>query len=371
MFHFGFLCPIDLHTTVFVDDGTLYTYQVRPIQYHRKFDIHEDDYYLYLMRKMLNAEFSIDQVERQRFFELKNRRYDDYPDCESDALRINSRVGKLDKRDRRLFEWRENSFWRVRMPLPTNSYLMEDTLSAEPKQPGAASSLSATGGGGGRYIQEHKLTPKRRLAWFEKEVKTLQQQLTAYRVNVSVSAQTLVRAVDLKQALDPLMPFDNPLCRNPWLASERANFEDNNRLTEVHFKIWQSSFTDLLNDPEGVQLFMQFLEKHYSAENLKFWLDVREVLGRPTQAEFYQEAVRIRKTYIDAGSSLELNLDVQTREKIVQTMDQAATQAPALSLTVFDVAMQKTFVLMQTSSYPLFLNSAIFKEAKEKAAMNR
>lgn len=39
-------------------------------------------------------------------------------------------------------------------------------------------------------------------------------------------------------------------------------------------KLWEESFEELLNDPLGRDTLQKFLDKEYSGENLRFWMEV-------------------------------------------------------------------------------------------------
>ena len=40
-------------------------------------------------------------------------------------------------------------------------------------------------------------------------------------------------------------------------------------------KLWEESLEELLADPIGRETLQRFLDKEYSGENLRFWMEVR------------------------------------------------------------------------------------------------
>ena len=51
---------------------------------------------------------------------------------------------------------------------------------------------------------------------------------------------------------------------------------------------WAKGFDKLLEDPDGVSCFQEFLKKEYADENIKFWLACKKYEGMTDQKKVKQ-----------------------------------------------------------------------------------
>lgn len=63
-----------------------------------------------------------------------------------------------------------------------------------------------------------------------------------------------------------------PIPSNPWISDSTELWDSERQTKDVHcrrVRRWAFSLKELLNDPAGREQFHRFLEKEFSAENLK------------------------------------------------------------------------------------------------------
>lgn len=76
-------------------------------------------------------------------------------------------------------------------------------------------------------------------------------------------------------------------------------------------RLWATSFDNLLWDPQGCEAFKSFLEKEFSAENIRFWLAVNafqfgSISGlRPNGDRIFEE-------FLAQNAVSEINIDSST-----------------------------------------------------------
>jgi hypothetical protein len=68
-------------------------------------------------------------------------------------------------------------------------------------------------------------------------------------------------------------PFQNPQ-QTPLNSQFSQVVGETSRIAE-----WAKGFDKLLEDPDGVACFQEFLKKEYADENIKFWLACKKYEG--------------------------------------------------------------------------------------------
>ncbi|XP_078515371.1 regulator of G-protein signaling 5-like [Lissotriton helveticus] len=118
---------------------------------------------------------------------------------------------------------------------------------------------------------------------------------------------------------------------------------------------WRDSFDNLLSSKDGLAAFWSFLKTEFSDENLEFWLACEKYKKIRSTAKLSSKAHKIYKQFIQNEASREVNIDHQTKE-LTQLQLAHATH------NCFDVAQEKTWVLMEKDSYPRFLRSTFYQD---------
>jgi len=148
-------------------------------------------------------------------------------------------------------------------------------------------------------------------------------------------------------------------CRN---SRDSTSQEQKKRISLTEVESWSdpnNGFQALLKSQAGVKLFMQFLKKEYSDENLLFWLACVKLKeeqdpGDQESHEFEEYAEKIFQEFLTPHSPSEVSLDSRVRERVTSQRSQPNRQ-------MFDEAQGKIFALMHRDSYPRFLSSPVYK----------
>uniref|UniRef100_A0A8C3N8Q0 Uncharacterized protein n=1 Tax=Geospiza parvula TaxID=87175 RepID=A0A8C3N8Q0_GEOPR len=84
---------------------------------------------------------------------------------------------------------------------------------------------------------------------------------------------------------------------------------------------WATSLENLLEDPEGVKRFREFLKKEFSEENVLFWLACEEFKKTQGKKQMQEKAKEIYMTFLSSKASSQVNVEGQSRlsETILET----------------------------------------------------
>ncbi|UYV70543.1 RGS7 [Cordylochernes scorpioides] len=119
-------------------------------------------------------------------------------------------------------------------------------------------------------------------------------------------------------------------------------------------KRWAFSLKELLRDPAGREQFFKFLEKEFSAENLKFWDAVQE-LKQVHSKEVPNKVKEIWNEFLASDSNSPVNIDSKSYELTKKNMESP-------NRWIFDEAAVHLYQLMKNDSYPRYLRSEMYKE---------
>uniref|UniRef100_A0A5F7Z8N5 Regulator of G protein signaling 10 n=1 Tax=Macaca mulatta TaxID=9544 RepID=A0A5F7Z8N5_MACMU len=129
---------------------------------------------------------------------------------------------------------------------------------------------------------------------------------------------------------------------------------------------WAASLENLLEDPEGVKRFREFLKKEFSEENVLFWLaceDFKKMQDKTQNHSRYpgfmcmqEKAKEIYMTFLSSKASSQVNVEGQSRlnEKILEEPHPL----------MFQKLQDQIFNLMKYDSYSRFLKSDLFLKHK-------
>ncbi|XP_078245745.1 regulator of G-protein signaling 10 isoform X4 [Pogona vitticeps] len=84
---------------------------------------------------------------------------------------------------------------------------------------------------------------------------------------------------------------------------------------------WSTSLENLLEDPEGVKRFREFLKKEFSEENVLFWIACEEFKKIQDKKQMQTKANEIYMTFLSSKASYQVNVEGQSRldESILET----------------------------------------------------
>ncbi|THD25395.1 Regulator of G-protein signaling 7 [Fasciola hepatica] len=162
---------------------------------------------------------------------------------------------------------------------------------------------------------------------------------------------------------------------NPWISDnpEYWNTEVRPKFLPIRrIKRWSFSIHELLKDPIGLEEFQRWLEKEFSAENLRFWQACQELKGAPLR-ELRQRVLSIYNQYLAPNAVDPLNVDSRISESIRRHLsDNTGTN---LDRYCFEEAETHIFHLMKSDSYYRFLRSDYYRElftgGKKKSKKHR
>ncbi|XP_034366056.1 regulator of G-protein signaling 10 isoform X1 [Arvicanthis niloticus] len=119
---------------------------------------------------------------------------------------------------------------------------------------------------------------------------------------------------------------------------------------------WASSLENLLEDPEGVKRFREFLKKEFSEENVLFWLACEDFKKMEDKKQMQEKAKEIYMTFLSNKASSQVNVEGQSRlsEKILEEPHPL----------MFQKLQDQIFNLMKYDSYSRFLKSDLFLKPK-------
>lgn len=119
---------------------------------------------------------------------------------------------------------------------------------------------------------------------------------------------------------------------------------------------WAVSLENLLEDPEGVKRFREFLKKEFSEENVLFWLACEDFKKTQDKKKMQEKAKEIYMTYLSSKASSQVNVEGQSRlsEKILEEPHPL----------MFQKLQDQIFNLMKYDSYSRFLKSDLFLKHK-------
>ncbi|XP_004068151.2 regulator of G-protein signaling 5-like [Oryzias latipes] len=118
---------------------------------------------------------------------------------------------------------------------------------------------------------------------------------------------------------------------------------------------WAQSLDKLLNHKYGKTAFRLYLKSEFCEENIEFWMACEDFKLLKTRREKVTKAKKMYKEFIKPDAPKEINLDYQTRDNIIQSLDDPTT-------TSFLAAQKKVYSLMENNAYPRFIHSDFYKE---------
>ncbi|XP_012381528.2 regulator of G-protein signaling 10 isoform X2 [Dasypus novemcinctus] len=148
---------------------------------------------------------------------------------------------------------------------------------------------------------------------------------------------------------------------------------------------WAASLENLLEDPEGVKRFREFLKKEFSEENVLFWLACEDFKKTQDKKQMQEKAKEIYMTFLSSKASSQVNVEGQSRlnEKILdephplmfqKLQDQSQTgkqdvrfphaKSSDETLGLQRILLRQIFNLMKYDSYSRFLKSDLFLKHK-------
>ncbi|XP_031725605.1 regulator of G-protein signaling 16 [Anarrhichthys ocellatus] len=171
----------------------------------------------------------------------------------------------------------------------------------------------------------------------------------------SLPTGCLERAKELKAMLGSILQ------RSTWnlscckMGQNKPNLEECLR--------WKESFEKLLSSKYGLCAFTAFLVSEFSEENILFYFACEDYRKTKSTTKLPAKAQKIYDEFIGNDAPREINIDHETRD---------ITRANMLvsSLSCFDPAQHKIYMLMAKDCYPRFLRSPTYRDLVCQAKPN-
>lgn len=116
-----------------------------------------------------------------------------------------------------------------------------------------------------------------------------------------------------------------------------------------------NGFENMMSSPAGREIFLKFLKKEFSSENLAFWIACEELRKVKDEKIFGEKVEEMFTTFMEPSSPQEVSLDFKVKEKVMDQREQP-------SESMFDEAQSKIYTLMHRDSFPRFLTSSFYKK---------
>ena len=117
---------------------------------------------------------------------------------------------------------------------------------------------------------------------------------------------------------------------------------------------WGQSFELLLNDPNGLKIFAEFLKKEFSGENIYFWTACERYRQIEDDLERQKEAIAIFEKHLGNGALEPVNVDCNARNYSRDGLAKAEKD-------LFSSAQKQIFNLMKFDSYQRFIRGELYK----------
>nr|XP_033818110.1 regulator of G-protein signaling 1 [Geotrypetes seraphini] len=151
--------------------------------------------------------------------------------------------------------------------------------------------------------------------------------------------------IDLKTYLKSMLPHLE--------SGTKSSASKQNKLSPEEVADWSLSLEKLLAGQTGQAAFNEFLKSEFSEENIEFWLACEDFKKTKSSDKLPSKAEMIYQQFVHPDAAKQINIDFNTRKNIT-------TQVLQPSLTSFDEAQKKVYLLMERDSYPRFLKSEAY-----------
>uniref|UniRef100_A0A3B3RNC4 RGS domain-containing protein n=1 Tax=Paramormyrops kingsleyae TaxID=1676925 RepID=A0A3B3RNC4_9TELE len=119
---------------------------------------------------------------------------------------------------------------------------------------------------------------------------------------------------------------------------------------------WAAGFERLLQDPQGIHYFSEFLKKEFSEENILFWQACESFSHLPEndKKQLSQKACEIYSSFLSSQATTPVNID--SRAQLADDV----LNAPRPDM--FHEPQLQIFNLMKFDSYTRFLRSSLYRD---------
>lgn len=353
----GYIFPIGDHILTVKNDNTYYRFQTPCFWSRLCLEPEDTDYAVYLCKRTMQnkqrlelADYEAENLARlQKTFARKWEFV--FMQAEAQA-KVDK---KRDKLDRQVLDSQERAFWDVHRPAPGCVNTIEADIKKTCRSKTVSKPLCKPNYGvfGGSICPI--ITPNT-LDSISEEIEQLHRLLDRRRIKVSKVAESYISYFEQYAEFDPFI--SQPESSNPWTSDSTEFWEQEATVKDIpqrRVKKWSFSIQELLKDAAGRDHFMQFLEKEFSAENLKFW-EACQQLKQVSQKDVEETVKGIYSEYLAPGAVDPVNVDSRVAEIVRRHMQEQ------IDRYCFDEAEDHIFKLMKNDSYSRYIRSDMYKE---------
>ncbi|XP_028969183.1 regulator of G-protein signaling 7 [Galendromus occidentalis] len=347
---YGYLFPIDDHVLTVKNDQTYYRFQTPYFWPSNSWEPENNDYAVYLCKRTMQnktrlelADYEAENLARlQKMFSRK---------WEFIFMRAEAQAKvdkKRDKIERKVLDSQERAFWDVHRPVPG----CVNTTEVDVKKACRMNKNKPTTSG--ETASSSSATPMESL---KAEAETLRARLDRVTVKSSKVAESYLGYFEQYAEYDAFVTPAEP--SNPWISDSTEMWEaekQNKEIAPRRVRRWAFSLNELLRDPAGKEQFFQFLEKEFSAENLKFWDAVQDLRRQVHSKEVSTKVHEIWNEYLAPEANCPINIDSKSFEHTKTNVGGVCNR------WTFEEAAAHVYQLMKNDSYPRYLRSAMYKE---------
>ncbi|XP_046918006.1 regulator of G-protein signaling 7-like isoform X2 [Dermatophagoides farinae] len=365
----GYFFPIDDHVLCVKADNTFYRFQTPYFWPSNCWEPENTDYAVYLCKRTMQNKTRLELADYEaenlaRLQKMFSRKWEFiFMQAEAQA-KVDK---KRDKLERKVLDSQERAFWDVhRPPGSVNTTEIDIKKACRMHKPLKSSKVKisthlACSVGGGRISPVNEAE---KIEILKRECDSLRIRLDHRIGGVKISKITESYSAFYEQWAE-YDPFVTPLepskgtPLNPWISDSPEFWEMERQTKDVpcrRVRRWAFSLKELLKDAAGREQFFKFLEKEFSAENLKFWDAVQELKCVHTK-DVASKVQEIWNEYLGSDANCPINIDSKSYEITKKNMENNPNNR-----WIFDEAAGHVYQLMKNDSYPRYLRSDMYKE---------
>ncbi|ESN98782.1 hypothetical protein HELRODRAFT_155898 [Helobdella robusta] len=347
----GYVFPIDDHVLTVKNDFTYYRFQTPFLWPSNNWQPDDYDYAVYLCKRTMQNKQRLELADHEaqalaRLQKTFSRKWEFiYLQAEAQA-KVDRRRDRI---ERKVLDSQEQAFWDLHRPAPGCVNTTEEDLKKTQRcMKDLLYPLS---------ILFHYIVTLAFLSKLLSQIEKFQGLLQRRRVKVSKVSECYMSFSEQYSEYDPFVTTSHP--PNPWI-SDSTDFwqlqDSNFEIPAWRINRWSFGLHELLKDPAGREHFRLFLQKEFSAENLKFW-EACERLKKISLKEVKSAVLEIYNDHLGKMSTDPVNLDGRVLESVKKNVESDPSNRYCL-----DEAQDHIFLLMKRDSYNRFIRLDLHKE---------
>ncbi|XP_042895514.1 regulator of G-protein signaling 7-like [Parasteatoda tepidariorum] len=335
----GYFFPIDDHLLTVKADGTFYRFQTPYFWPSNCWEPENTDYAVYLCKRTMQNKTRLELVDYEaenlaRLQKMFSRKWEFiFMQAEAQAKCV-------------AFECQMKNVFFSFQPGTVNTTEIDLKKAFKANLPSKHSK---------QFIPQTEAEATNQIDHLRRQVKALRNKIDRGNVKTSKVCESYVHYFEQYVEYDSFLT--SPEYSNPWISDSTEAWEMEKQTKEVsvrRVKKWAFSLQELLKDPAGREQFYKFLDKEFSAENLKFYDAVQE-LKQVNAADVESKVKEIWNEFLEDDANTPVNIDSQSFANTKKNVEEP-------DRWVFDEAASHLYLLMKNDSYARYLRSDLYKE---------